>query len=337
MAEDIYEKSKQIIETNNHNDITYRKISSSKSQCLVCPNKCILKENQSGACFVRSNKLGKIILSEYGKISTISVDPIEKKPFYHYKPGSKTISFGGFGCSMRCDYCENYKISQNNIKENTKFFYPNDLCSIARQKNCDILCFTYNEPTTYFEYMIDIYDSCLQNNMYFIIKTNGYVRRNIWKEICNNVHAMNIDWKGEGEFYRKTTLVKDNVTLDNIYIAKSLNKHVEISVPVYYDSSLKDYDNFISLIEKIDKNIPVHLIKIYPSNKIKYTNLTSDFLLYNLFDYMKNKLSYVYIQGSINDYHRNTTCHNCSKLIVERQSLKSFCHGECCQNCPIIY
>lgn len=268
------------------------------TQCCLCPNLCILKKDQIGACFVRKNVNNTIELSEYGKITTISVDPIEKKPFYHYMPGSKTLSFGGFGCSMRCDYCENYEISQKNLSNNSTYFSPSDLCDIADSKNCDILCFTYNEPIIYFEYAIDVSIECKKRNKKFILKTNAYCGEESWKILCEHSDAINIDWKGSRERYKIVTSVDHEFIYDRIKDVVNNNIHLEISVPVYYDSKYDDYNDFMDNVSVIDNNIPIHLLKIFPANKLSYICLTSDVLIKNVYKILKNKMNNVYIHGS---------------------------------------
>ena len=233
-------------------------------ECTLCPNRCRLKEDEVGKCSIRQCDGDTIFLNNYGEFVSVAVNPIEKKPFVNYLPGTKTLSIGGIGCSLSCDFCENHIISQAEKKVPQKKFSVNKLVSIAKDKCCDSICMTFNEPTISFEYLIDLANHCHTNNLKFILKTNAYVNKEPWFEICKVTDAMNIDWKGNDEHQLKIVGAKKDIIEKRITEAFYAGVHLEISVPIYKYSP-KDIEYFSKFISLLDKNIPCHILKIHPS------------------------------------------------------------------------
>jgi pyruvate formate lyase activating enzyme len=141
----------------NDYSLTWKSLEDGRYQCLVCPHNCKLREGQRGICQARIGQSG-VKLDAFGKITTAAVEPIEKKPIYHYKPNLKTLSIGGFGCSMFCDFCENWQVSQVNKSDSSEYLSPIDVINLAIKESCGAICFTYNEPIIYFEYLLELFD-----------------------------------------------------------------------------------------------------------------------------------------------------------------------------------
>ncbi len=241
--------------------------------CSLCPNFCVLGEGETGECGVRTCRDGKIELDTYGIVSAMAVEPIEKKPFTDFLPGTKTLSFGGFGCSYSCHFCENNKISQEKTLKGN-FYSPEKIIQLAKQYNCASICATYNEPTISYEFLMDIAEEVHLNGLKFIIKTNGYVNKKPWKSICDVVDAMNLDFKGNADSYLSVAGAKHYVILDRIKEAYENGVHIEISIPLHdqmRDEHLEEFGQFIS---DISSDIPCHLLKI--QSAYKHSNTTSD-------------------------------------------------------------
>jgi pyruvate formate lyase activating enzyme len=223
-----------------------RKTDDGRFECLICPHACKLRNGQRGVCQARIADNG-VVLEAYGKITHAAIEPIEKKPIYHYKPNLKTLSVGGYGCSMSCSYCQNWMVSQENKLDSSNSLSPSDVCSLASKKSCGAVCFTYNEPIVYFEFIMDLAQQCKEYDLDLILKTNAYANIDVWKRLCSVSAAMNIDWKGSKERYSSFGVPDPSFVVDCIVYAID-NTHVEVSVPVYYDSKTEEHREFAELM-----------------------------------------------------------------------------------------
>lgn len=327
------------MDTNSNFPALSVPLSDGRHQCILCPHRCSLRNEQPGLCGVREANGSSVYLKAYGKLTQAAVEPIEKKPIWHYKPGLKTLSIGSFSCNLRCNFCQNFMVSQSDRSDDSRFLLPQDLINLAKSKNCQAICFTYNEPIIYFEYIVDVAKIAKKENLDIILKTNAYIEKDPWLYLLQYVDALNIDWKGTNEQYRTIAKADDSVIYDRIQEALELNKYVEISVPVYYNSKIDDLSHFRSFIANYN-DTPIHLLKIFPAYKSIINPATPDKLLFRIKNYLSEKLNYVYIANIFNDTKEHqTVCKNCGKLLIERESLKSTIHlkEQCCNQCPIHY
>lgn len=238
-------------------------------ECTLCPNRCVLRVGKVGKCLVRKNDGHKIYLINYGEVVSLAITPIERKPFRHFLCGTKTLSIGGHGCNLNCDFCENNKISHPTQQIKSKKFSPIELVQIAIDKDCPSICMTFNEPIISYEFLMDIADSCHERGLKFLLKTNAYVNQEPWSEICKVVDAMNIDWKGSESQYKAITSAMDYVVRDRIKEAYEASVHLEISIPLYH-SFLEDNRIFFQcsqFLGDLDTDIPCHLLRVHPSYK----------------------------------------------------------------------
>lgn len=192
-----------------------KKTSKDKIQCNICPRECILSEGQSGFCRVRKNKNGKIISDVYGYTTGIAIDPAEKKPLYHFYPGTKILSFGTFGCNMGCNFCQNHHISKHSQDFSlSQKASPEEIVQLALKYNCKSIAFTYNDPVVFFEYALDTAKLCRQYGIKTAAVTAGYINPEPRKKFFTLMDAANIDLKGfTDDFYKKTVLQKYNLFL----------------------------------------------------------------------------------------------------------------------------
>jgi len=256
----------------------FQKMSLNKARCLLCPRYCELEDTQIGKCRGRINLNGEIHPCNWGVVSSIAIEPIEKKPFKHFMPGTKTFSVGGFGCNLECRYCENTQVSQNNHGLNSHHFTPQDIITGAKEKHCKSVCMTYNEPTIAIEYLLRVGHLCHLSDLKFIIKTNAYINGEPWEEVCKIVDAMNIDYKGAFQYFEDVTVCRYTDFGEKIYAALDADVHVELSIPIlpgynndgYYFHPLAQYCSEVGI------EIPCHLLKIHPAHLMIDSPATSD-------------------------------------------------------------
>lgn len=215
----------------------YKKEKNDIAGCQACNHFCLIKPGKTGICGVRKNINGKLNLLVYGHPVSVAVDPIEKKPFYHFLPGAKALSLGTFGCNFRCANCQNYDISQEKNEKviekyckSTEKVLPEKIIQLAKENNCDCVAYTYNEPTIWTEYALDIMKLAHENNLKNVWVSNGYFSKEVFWEIAPYLDAINIDIKSfDKNFYRKYIGAKLKPILENVKKIKQKKIHLEIT------------------------------------------------------------------------------------------------------------
>jgi len=296
-----------------------------KIQCTVCPRNCKLKEGQAGFCKVRKNVQGNIVLETYGYNTGLSVDPIEKKPLYHFYPGSGILSFGTMGCNMGCQFCQNWNITKVNPNyELLNKSSPEEIVKIALEYNCESVAFTYNDPIVFLEYAVDTAKLCRESGIKTVAVTSGFINPEPRKEFFEYMDAVNIDLKGFSErFYRKNCLAKLGPVLDTIkYVKDETDCWLEITT-LLIEGENDDVDmierecNWI--INNLGFDIPLHFSAFFPSYKFlnrKPTSVETVFKAYKIATDMG--LDYVYTGNIKEDKTSTTYCKNCKKAIIRR-------------------
>ncbi len=248
----------------------YKKEENNLVQCRACHHFCRIKPEKTGICGVRKNINGKLNLLVYGHPVSVGVDPIEKKPFYHFLPGTHALSLGTFGCNFRCANCQNFDISQQkNEKVIKKYFEnqenvaPEKLVNSAQENNCQSIAYTYNEPTIWAEYALDTMKLARKNGLKNIWVSNGYFSNEVLEKISPFLDAINIDLKSsEEKFYKKYTGGKASVVLENAKKIKNKKIHLEVTtliIPTLTDSKkmLKELALFIK--KELGVETPWHI------------------------------------------------------------------------------
>ena len=296
--------------------------SGDKLQYLLCPHKCILSEGRSGICGARRNNEGTIELITYGVISGYALDPVEKKPLYHFFPGTNILSIGSYGCNMHCDFCQNYSISQRTAAGFTVKTEPEKILKDATSALHNIgIAFTYNEPVIWFEYIRDVAVKARKNGQKIVLVSNGYVNEEPLDEIISFTDAFNIDLKAfNNNFYKKLTGAElEPVKKSILRIAKS-GRHLEITtlvIPGYNDNENKIAQLARWIADETGKDTPLHLSRYFPMYK-REDPATPDETLKRLEKIASDYLSYVYIGNLVTDSGQNTMCPNCHKLVTRR-------------------
>jgi len=243
-------------------------------QCQLCPHFCMIKQGEKGKCGVRENINGELFSLVYGKSCSMAIDPIEKKPLFHFHPGEKAFSIATAGCNLSCKYCQNWEISQQEIE---KILYnsllPSQIVDLAKQAKCKIIAFTYTEPTIFYEYMLETAKLAKQKGMFCVMITNGFINPEPLKKLFPYIDAFNVDIKSINEkFYKDVCSATLKPVLETIKLIYKHGKHIEITnllIPKYNDSD-KEIEKLVSwIIENLDKKIPLHFSAFYPCYQFK--------------------------------------------------------------------
>lgn len=300
----------------------YNKISDNKAECLLCPHNCRIDDGNTGICGVRKNTGGRIELQTYGVLSACSLDPVEKKPFYHFFPGYNILSAGSYGCNMRCDFCQNFSISQTGFEEAKSTITPENLVKRALGAHRNIgVAFTYNEPVIWFEYMRDTAIIAKSQGIHTAMISNGYVNRDPLSEILNFIDAFNIDLKSfNNAFYKKLTGATLEPVKNTLRMIAESGKHLEITTLIIPGQN--DDENEMELetewiASELGKNVPLHLSRYFPMYR-RNDPATPDETLARLFAIASGKLNYVYLGNTRSDSGQNTDCSECGLNVTIR-------------------
>jgi len=312
-----------------------RKIDEFSSQCLTCERKCKILEGEFGFCQSRINKEGEIYSIVYGLIPALSFNPIEKKPLYHFYPGSTAITVGTYGCNFTCFWCQNHHLSKTNPLKAHQFATSNEslspkrLIEIALNRRCNGTSISFNEPTLLFEYSLEVFKLAKENGLYNTYVTNGYMTEEVLKDLVDaGLDAMNIDIKGDSDMVEKYCGIDGEKVWRNAKLAKILGVHVEITTLLIQGFNSED-----EIIRKRSKRIfnelgeltPYHISRFFPHYKSQNYGLfdpTPLELLYNAYDIAKDVgLKYVYLGNLPTTDYDNTYCPKCSKLVIKRKIL----------------
>jgi len=308
-----------------HEALFFKKGPKDMVVCGLCPHNCNINPGEHGVCGTRFNHRGQLITANYGKVTALHPDPIEKKPLYHFYPGSVILSVGSFGCNMRCDYCQNHQISQEShaVFSEYKEYHPDEIIQMALAIKGSIgLAYTYNEPVIWYEYMTDLARSAKESSLKNVMVSNGYINPDPLKKLCGLIDAFNIDLKSfDPGFYSSITGSELAPVLKTLKIISSEKKHLEITFLVIPGLNDKN-DVFMEMVKWISNelgpDIPFHISRYFPQHK-RNTTTTPIETLYNFQETAKQHLSYVYL-GNVSAYGgvADTHCPECGVTVIER-------------------
>ena len=264
-------------------------------QCQLCPHQCKIKENAAGLCGVRVNQGGELIATSYGQVSSMALDPIEKKPLNMFHPGKRILSIGSFGCNLRCPFCQNYEISIE-YERKAEVTKPGAIVSIAQQTvpNCNIgVAYTYNEPLIGYEFLHDCAQLVHEAGLYNVLVTNGYINKEPLKELLPLIDAMNIDLKGFGAFYGKlggrSDVVKETIEISHKQC------HVEVATLIITDENEGDIEEIAEWLSSIDPEIPLHISRFFPRYRYMDRQPTPPETIFRLHETAKAHLKNIFI------------------------------------------
>ena len=248
----------------------YEQSAREKLKCLLCPHHCRLREGQEGLCRVRVNREGRLLTLNYAEVASLALDPIEKKPLYHFYPGSLIFSAGTFGCNLACAFCQNYSLAHD--KPETRVIETSILVEIARQVETEGsvgVAFTYNEPSIWYEYVREAAEKLKEHGLLVVLVTNGYIEAKPLQEMLPLVDAMNIDVKAfNNDFYRQHCRGTLQPVLDTVERAAA-ETHVEVTtllIPGENDAP-EEISSLARWLASLNKSIPLHLSRYHPAYK----------------------------------------------------------------------
>jgi pyruvate formate lyase activating enzyme len=304
----------------------YEKLDNKQVRCYLCAHRCRIANSRFGICGVRQNEEGTLYTLVYARVAAANIDPIEKKPLYHFLPGTSSYSIGTVGCNFQCGFCQNWQVSQVSASHDPFSIgcelLPQEVVKEAKKNNCSSVSYTYTEPTIFFEYAYDTARLALEAGLRNVLVTNGYMTKQAVDAIRPYIDAANIDFKSSHEdYYRKNCKAHLQPVLNCIAYMKQLDIWVEVTTLIIpgendSDEELGEISHFIA---QLDKNIPWHVTRFQPGYQfIEYPPTPTSSLVRAKEIGRKEGLRYVYILED-----SDTCCFNCGELLVKRVYLGS--------------
>lgn len=299
----------------------YEKRPDGRMACLLCPHACLVTETHPGKCGVRQSHGGRLVLPFYGRISSLAVDPIEKKPLYHFHPGSRILSAGFVGCSFHCKFCQNWVISQT-TDAGTRYMPPASLVEEARREGSFGIAYTYSEPLVHAEYVMDTARLAHAAGLKNVLVSNGFLNPGPADEILGLMDAANIDLKGfDEQFYRMEA--GGSLSAVQRFIMQAAGRvHLEVTtlvIPGKNDDPAK-IEGIAQFIGSLGKDIPLHLSAYHPDYKYSIP-ATPSASIRDLAVIAGRHLRYVYV-GNLGPEESDTTCASCGSVLVRRRGYK---------------
>jgi pyruvate formate lyase activating enzyme len=302
----------------------WKRMEGGKVECTACARRCRIPEGSRGFCFVRQNHKGKLYLVNYGVLDAMQVDPIEKKPFNHFMPGSYVFGIGTSSCNWGCQFCQNHNISKD--REITGIeMSPDEVVGLAIKNNSQSIAFTYNEPTIFIEYALDVAKIAHSKGLLNLFVTNGYMTEEAVKAMKGKIDAAVVNFKGNGDqkFSNKYEMVISNEPVkESLIMMKDADIHIEITdliIPGVGDdlAACKDLTRWIT--KNLGEDTPIQFTQFHPDYKMLDAVITPYSTLENHYKIAKSAgLNYVYIGNVPGNPHENTFCPSCNAVVIER-------------------
>ncbi len=336
-ASEIEEDSRFIVEAK-----FYQKLPSRKIKCNLCPRNCPVKDGERGHCGVRENRGGVFYSLVYSRVCAAHVDPIEKKPLFHYLPGTTAFSIATAGCNVNCKFCQNWSLSQSRPEEvPAEYAPPLSVAELAQQYNCPTIAFTYSDPVVFAEYLMDTADAGHAAGIRSVVVSNGYIQQEALKSAYGKADAVKIDLKSFSEsYYRRVVNGHLKPVLDTLVTLRTMDKWTEIVYLVL--PALNDSDQELrGLAQWIKTNlgadVPLHFSQYHPEHLLKNLPVTPLSTLERAKAIADAEgLHYVYIGNIPGHPAQNTYCPNCRKMLVERAGFAAgqmLIRNNCCPFC----
>jgi len=311
----------------------YEKLGDQKVRCLLCPQSCRIAEGETGFCRGRRNREGTLYAETYGKCTLIAMDPIEKKPLYHFHPGAHILSLGTMGCNFACDFCQNWQISQASplLQDITSA----DAVESARRDGSIGIAYTYNEPMIWYEFVLDTAKLVRENGMKNVLVTNGFINPEPLEELLPHIDAMNIDIKSiNPEFYKERCKGKLGPVQATAKRAVE-SCHIEITnliIPGHNDSKLELGMLADWILNNLGEDTPVHLSAYFPRHKLQ-AQPTNGETLTQAYEIFAGRLSYVYVGNMLLSVGAETNCRQCGATLIARRGyqidIRNLDDGKC--------
>ena len=321
----------------------YEKLEENAVRCHLCAHHCKINESKRGICGVRENRGGVLYSLVYGKVVASGIDPIEKKPFFHFHLGSEAYSIATVGCNFRCKNCQNFHISQM-PKEGEKRIVgedisPEEIVAAAKQYGCRTIAYTYTEPTIFFEFAYDTARLAHKEGICNTFISNGHITEEAIRTLAPYLDAVNVDLKGSEDLYRKICGGHLQPVLDAIKLYKSMGVWVEVTtlvIPTLNDSE-EDFIGIAEFIKSVGVDIPWHISQFYPAYKLPDLPPTPVTTLRKAREIgLDVGLRYVYEGNVPGEGGENTYCYQCGELLIRRygfQILENKIRDSRCPSC----
>jgi len=296
--------------------------------CRICPNECVLKEGELSKCNNRKVYKSQLYTLAYGNPCSANVDPVEKKPLYHFQPGSRTFSIATAGCNLVCLNCQNWTISQTSPDKTRNYdLMPERVVEECIKKGCSSIAYTYSEPTTFYEYVFETATLAKRAGIKNIMKSNGYINEGPLKKLCSVIDGANIDFKAFSEStYLKLTGGKLQPVLDSLKVYKEMGVWLEITnlvVPTWTDNPEEIREMCRWLVNNGFSNTPLHFSRFYPTHKLEQLPPTPvDILNKASLIAAEEGIKYVYTGNVPGNEKSNTICPSCKTTLVVRQGYR---------------
>jgi pyruvate formate lyase activating enzyme len=299
----------------------WKSLDKEKVQCALCPKECVILPEKTGFCAVRKNIGGKLYSLAYEQPLSLAVDPVEKKPLFHFLPGTDVLSFGTVGCNLGCKFCQNSEMARSAYFEVEKVSAKN-VVEEALNRKCKSIAYTYNEPTIFFEYVEAVSRLADEKGLNNIWVTNGYIQEKPLKRIVQLIDGVNVDLKGFTEdFYKKICLATLKPVLNSLKIYKEAGVWVEVTnlvIPTLNDDFDKIEEMCAWLKDNLGKDTPLHFSRFFPSYQLDNLPITPLETLEKAKKIADKYLDFVYIGNVLTEKGENTYCPKCKKLLVAR-------------------
>jgi pyruvate formate lyase activating enzyme len=303
----------------------YQKLDNKNVQCQLCPRRCFITADKRGFCGVRENQGGTLYTLVYAKPVAIHIDPIEKKPLFHFLPSTTAFSIATAGCNLRCKFCQNWEISQARPEE-LEYVYiePKDLVKKVKESGSPTIAYTYTEPTIFYEYMLETAKLAKKEGLRNIMHSNGYINEAPLRQLCKYLDAANIDLKGfSDEFYAKLTDATLEPVLKSLKVLREEGVYVEITnliLPGFNDDEALIKKMCLWIKDNLGPDTPVHFGRFFPLYKLTSLNPTPVETLEKARAIALDcGLKYVYIGNVAGHPAENTYCPRCKKVVIERK------------------
>lgn len=302
----------------------YDKCEDGKVKCRLCPHNCTIGPGKTGICGVRANRNGTLYSLIYGRTSSIHPDPIEKKPLYHFLPGSRAMSFGTVGCNFKCSFCQNSGISQTDARSPfLSNLTPGEAVRMAEKSGCASIAWTYNEPTIWYEFTHDASRLAREKGIRTVYVTNGFINPGPLREISPYLDAMNIDVKAFSEdFYTRYPRGRLSSVLDTCKLARELGIHIELTTLVIpgLNDDPGELDRFVGwVLAELGPDVPLHFSAFHPDYKMQDRRRTPASTLARIYDRaMEMGMHYVFLGNVMSEQGMHTHCPKCGKLVIKR-------------------
>ncbi len=319
-----------------HEAMYYQKLEDNRVHCVLCPHNCHIKPGSVGLCRQRMNADGTLVSKIYGRVTSASMDPVEKKPLYHFHPGARILSIGTNGCNFACQHCQNWTTSQEDSP--TQALSAEEAVELAERQGSFGISYTYNEPLIWYEYVLDTSKLARERGMKNVLVTNGFVQEAPLRQLLPFIDALNIDIKSiRDEFYRKICRGRLGPVLETAIIANE-SAHVEITnliIPGHNDSdadltSLADW-----IRDHLGPETPTHLSAYFPRYRLKAPPTPVE-TLERGYEIFAKRLHYVYLGNVMAHRGADTKCRKCGSVLVERRGYHTEAvglTGDGCKKC----